>query len=224
MTQLRTPFGEGTAVPEPRRPMPRLLRRAGLCLAVLAQAACVPAAVIGSGAVVARSVTQERSTGAALGDNDIAIRINNRLLRQSASLFTDVTVDVTEGRVVLLGGVESAEDKATAIRIAQGVPGVVAVEDALTVTNGGGVRRYVNDVWVSNQLRAALLGDPNIASQNYSVETIQGVVHLTGLARSGDELQRVIDHATAIDHVTRVVSHVLTIDDPRRVADAGLPG
>jgi osmotically-inducible protein OsmY len=52
---------------------------------------------------------------------------------------------------------------------------------------------------------------------NYNIETIDGVVHLSGLAKSKEELDRVIRHAQGISGVKRVVSHVLTIDDPRRV-------
>lgn len=193
-----------------------------LCL--MALGACAPVAVLGGGAVVARSVAQERSTGDALGDNAIAIRINNALIRESAGLFTNVTVDVTEGRVILLGAVPRVEDKVTATRLSWATPGVVGVEDALEVSDADGIGTYFSDLWISNRLRAKLIGDPKVASVNYSVETVAGAVHLTGLARSGPELQRVIDHAAATPGVTRVVSHVLTIDDPRRVAAAATPG
>ena len=52
---------------------------------------------------------------------------------------------------------------------------------------------------------------------NYNIETINRVVHLTGLAKSNEELDRVILRAQQVAGVERVVSHVLTIDDPRRV-------
>ncbi|MEM9138594.1 MAG: phospholipid-binding domain-containing protein, partial [Pseudomonadota bacterium] len=55
-------------------------------------------------------------------------------------------------------------------------------------------------------------------SVNYNIETVDKVVHVTGLARSGAELSRVLDRASRIPGVVKVVSHVLTIDDPRRQA------
>ena len=75
---------------------------------------------------------------------------------------------------------------------------------------------YLEDAWISNRLRLALLTDSQVSSVNYNVETVDKVVHLTGLARSRDELCKVIDHAATTPGVVRVVSHVLTIDDPRR--------
>lgn len=186
-------------------------------------AACAPAA-IGGGAVVATSVVQERSTMDALNDNAIELSIANALLNHSRRLFGDVTVKVTEGRVVLLGSVPTREDKVTATRIAWETEGVTAVEDELTVARDSGAKAYLTDARISNTLRLKLLTDTKVASVNYNVETVDGVVYLTGLARSKTELERVVDHARRVGGVKRVVSHVLTIDDPRRTGAVAATG
>ena len=90
--------------------------------------------------------------------------------------------------------------------------------DELTVAEDSGTKAYLQDAWISNQLRVALMTDAEISKVNYNVETVNKVVHLTGLARSRDELSKVIAHASETPGVARVVSHVLTIDDPRRQA------
>ena len=144
--------------------------------------------------------------------------IANRLGNHSGELYRDVFVDVTEGAVVLTGTVPRAEDRVAATEAAWATPGVVSVEDALEVAGDQGTNAYFGDVSISNRLRFLLLTDPDIRSINYNVTTVDRTVHLTGLARSAKELQRVIDHAREVEGVRRVVSHVLTIDDPRRVA------
>ncbi|MFQ5565668.1 MAG: BON domain-containing protein, partial [Paracoccaceae bacterium] len=128
-----------------------------------------------------------------------------------------VSVDVIEGRVLLTGSVPERQHKIDAGRIAWETEGVTAVEDELTVAEDSSTKAYFTDVRISNTLRIKLLTDTKISSVNYNVETINRVVHLTGLAKSKDELDRVIRHAQEIKGVERVVSHVLTIDDPRRV-------
>lgn len=194
-----------------------------LALAVaLAAAGCAPLAV-GTGATVAYSVAQERSTADAFKDRETKLRLKSRLFERSAALFGDVGVDVLEGRVVLTGSVPAREDKVTATRLAWNTPGVLQVEDQLTVGEDSGAQDYLADVMISNQVRYDMLTDREVASVNYNVETVDGVVHLTGLARSRDELARVIDHARTTRGVRRVVSHVLTIDDPQRFAEADAP-
>ena len=189
-----------------------------LALCALAVASCAPVALGTTGAVLTRSVMQERTTKDALRDTDIKLSLNNQLLSRSTGLFADVSIDVTEGRVVLTGSVPTREDKVAATQLAWATQGVTSVSDELTVREDSGAVAYVEDAWISNRLRLTLLRDRQISSVNYNVETVDQVVHLTGLARTRGELAKVIAHATATPGVQRVVSHVLTIDDPRRQA------
>ncbi len=188
------------------------------CLSGLALTACTPVGMaIGGGVVLARSVVQERSTMDALEDTEIKLSISNSMLNHSGKLFRDVSVGVTEGRVLLTGSVPERQHKIDAARIAWETEGVIAVEDELTVAEDSSTKAYLTDVRISNTLRFALLTDVKVSSVNYNVETVDRVVHLTGLAKSNEELDRVIRHAQEVKGVERVVSHVLTIDDPRRV-------
>lgn len=177
---------------------------------------CGAGLVLATGAVVTQTVLEERSTMSALTDTEVQLSLNNRYLNHSAELFDDISTNVVEGRVVLKGSVPRREDKVTATRLAWETPGVVSVADELVVKADSGVMEYAEDAWISNQLRVGLLTDSKVSSVNYTVETVDRVVHLTGLARSRDELGNVISQAAAIPGVKRVVSHVLTIDDPRR--------
>jgi osmotically-inducible protein OsmY len=194
-----------------------------LMAGALVLAGCAPVA-LGGGAVVASSVVQERSTMNVLNDNVIEVEIANALLNHSRQLYGDVAVKVVEGRVLLTGSVPTREDKIEAVRIAWGVEGVSSVEDELTVGEDSGTMAYLRDARISNTLRLKLLGDTKVSSVNYNVETVDGVVYLTGLARSKRELERVVWHARRVEGVERVVSHVLTIDDPRRTARVAAAG
>lgn len=192
-----------------------------MALGAFVVSSCGTALVVGAGTEVTRTVLQERSTMDALEDTRIQLALNNRLISHSASLFSDVSTDVHEGRVVLTGTVPTRDDKVTATRLAWETNGVMSVTDELVVKEDSGAVAYAEDAWISNRLRFALLTDGSVRSVNYNVETVDKVVHVTGLARSGNELERVMDHARSVPGVARVVSHVLTIDDPRRNLAAG---
>lgn len=201
--------------------MNRIPKGLALTMVVLATASCGASMAVGAGAVVTRTVLQERSTMDALRDTETQLSLNNSFLNHSGELFRDVSTNVTEGRVVLTGSVPKREHKIEATRISWETEGVTGVTDELTVQEDSGALAYVEDAWISNRLRVNLLTDSIVSSVNYSVETVDGVVHLTGLARSNKELGAVINHAAGIPGVARVVSHVLTIDDPRRQVSAG---
>ncbi|MEM9100397.1 MAG: BON domain-containing protein [Pseudomonadota bacterium] len=188
-------------------------------------AACTgPGLLIGGGAAVTRSVLQERSTGQALTDLEIEVSIANRFANHSGELFRDVDVDVHEGRVLLAGSVPRREDKITASQQSWEVPGVVAVSDELTVEEDSGTKAYLNDVWISNNVRYHLLTDLDVRSVNINVTTVDGVVHLTGIARSEKEHAKTLNVAAGTDGVQKVVSHILVIDDPRRAEQLAKSG
>jgi osmotically-inducible protein OsmY len=177
---------------------------------------------IGLGAKTGVAIAEERSLGDQANDAAIAVSINERLFSYDEELFQDVSVDVTEGRVLLAGLVDVPEDRVDAVRLTWQVSGVKQVMNEIQVTNAD-FEAYTNDVWISTQLRNDLLWDKEIASINYTVETVHGVIYITGIARSQTELERVIAHARTIAKVREVVSYVRVIQ-PGVTAGMGAAG
>jgi osmotically-inducible protein OsmY len=198
---------------------------AGLTLgvAVFMTAGCIPASLVTASSVAGYAVTQERSTKDVLADNDIGITINGALLTESPSLFRRVAVDVKEGRVVLTGGVDTVTAKIRASELAWSVPGVVSVSNEIIPEQRASASRYANDVWISSQVRAFFIADQAIRSVNFTIDTHDAVVHLTGIALTTDEVQAATAAAARVPGVREVVSHVLTVNDPRRLVPAARP-
>ena len=68
------------------------------------------------------------------------------------------------------------------------------------------------DAWITAQLSATLLFDKEVSSINYSLETVDGIIYLMGIARSREELERVVAHAKEVSYVRRVVSYVRVVN------------
>jgi len=179
----------------------------GAVLAALVLGGCVP--VIAGGATTAGvAVAQERSVGTALDDTNIGVNVNTLLLDASPTLFRRVGVEVLEGRVLLTGAVPTADDRIKATMLAWRAPGVKEVINELQVTDKGGIVSFTKDAWITTQLRAKILTDRKVLDINYSVETVNGVIYLLGIAQSQAELDRVTSYARNISGVERVVSYV----------------
>lgn len=193
--------------------------RIELALILLAAAAALQgcaAAAVGAGATAGVAIAQERSVGAAVDDATIALNVNSALLQKSESLFTKVGVEVVEGRVLLTGAVLTPEDRVEAGRLAWTVRGVKEVLNEIEVSNKNTIVDYAKDAWITAQLRTKLIGDRLVSDINYSIETVNGVIYLMGVAQNEAELQRVTNHARNISGVNRVVSHVRLKTDPTR--------
>lgn len=186
-------------------------------LIALGLTSCIPSLVITGATTTGVVASQERSMGNAVDDTGIKLTIDNLYLRKDFNdLFKNVAVRVTEGRVMLTGNVDKPESSIDAVRLAWQASGVREVINEIQVNDKTGIADYARDAWIATQVRAKLLFEKNVRSVNYSVEAVNGVVYLMGIAQNEDELKKATYLASIVPHVKQVVSHVLLKDDPRR--------
>lgn len=183
---------------------------------LLSTSACAPIAFAGAG-TAGVAVAQERTVGTALDDASIHSKIMNNYIKSGTNnLYSNVGIEVNEGVVLLTGAVESAESAARAVQLAWDVYGVKEVINELQITNRGGPTVYSQDVWITAQARSRLIAEKYVRSINYTLETVNGVVYVMGIAQNDNELARVLNVVRRVKGVQRVVSHVRLKDDPRR--------
>jgi osmotically-inducible protein OsmY len=169
----------------------------------------VPGAVVGGAATAGVAASQERGFQQGVSDTWIETQVSQLLFeKQVDELFRAVNVTVHEGRVLLTGAVKSPDLMVEAVRLSWKVEGVREVINELRVEGATGLVQDSKDLWINTQLRTRLTFAKDIAAINYSIETVNGVVYLMGIAQSQDELARVEEHARNIAGVQKVVSYV----------------
>lgn len=199
---------------------PKLVRFASLLLltawAVGTAGCSVAGMAIGAGAGTAVAASEERGLGGAINDTTIRTKINYELLDADISLFRRVSTSVHEGRVLLMGIVPNEEAMTNAVKIVWKVEGVREVINELRVAPDAEFTDAVRDSWITAKLRTRMTLDKKIDAINYSIETVDKVIYLLGVAQNQEELDRVVRTARDIEYVEKIVSHVLLKDDPRR--------
>lgn len=189
-----------------------------LAVALAAGGCTVWGAAAGAGAAGATAAQTEKGFRRSVADTEIRIAINDLWLQADEEMFRKVNLQVQEGRVLLTGNVRLPEQRVEAVRLAWKAPGVREVINEIEVQDSSRLIDQARDAWISTQLKSTLLFDQDVSSIDYSIETVDQVIYLMGVARSQSELDRVIGHAKNISYVQRVVSYVLLIDDPRRTS------
>lgn len=179
-------------------------------------AGCIGAAV-GAGAAVGVAAAEERGVKNAGNDKGIQLLINDKYLKENQYIWRKLSITVYEGRVLLTGvvGTEFSRDEATRLAWAAS-DRINEVINEVQVNASDGILDSASDTWISSQLRFKIATDSSIVDINYSIETVNGIVYLIGLAQNDDELTRVTDYARTIKGVQKVVSHVWLKTDPRR--------
>ena len=171
---------------------------------------CVGLAV-GAVATSGVSIVEERSLGEQVDDLTITFDISQRFTQfnvTNENALFGVSLDVTEGRVLLTGNVAEAYLRIEAVRLAWQAVGVVEVRNEIDVDEASAGSLSLADIAISNELRALLLFDSDVSKINFNVETVDRVVYITGIAQDDAELERVLNHARTISGVEEVVSYV----------------
>ena len=171
--------------------------------------------VVGAVATGGVSIAEERSLGAQVDDLTVTFDISQRFTQfneTNENALGGVTLDVTEGRVLLTGNVAEARLRIEAVRLAWQAEGVVEVKNEIDVDDANAGSTSLEDIAISTELRALLLFDSDVSKINFNVETVDRVVYITGIAQDDAELERVLNHARTISGVEEVVSYVRVLD------------
>ena len=158
--------------------------------------------------------------GGAANDTAIRAEINYLWLKHSEPMYTALSLNVHEARVLLTGTVETQEMRLDAVRLAWQATGVKEIINEIRIGDESGIASYASDTWISTQLKTKLLFNKNVSSINYTVETVDGTVYLMGIAQNQDELDRVTATARSLSNVRKVISYVRVKTEPGPRSDS----
>jgi osmotically-inducible protein OsmY len=181
-----------------------------LCLLCLS--ACGPEMLFfgtsGSGVVLSK----EKTVGSTVDDTTIWTKIKTAFLshnKEVKGIITEISVEVSEGRVLLTGKVETAEERLKVIQIVWEQAGVKEVLNEIKLTGEEQQKgNYAADAWITTQVKSKLLANNKVRSMNYNVETINKVVYVLGIARTEEEMEQVLISADSVKNVNKVVNYV----------------
>lgn len=193
-----------------------VLALAGAMMSALALSGCSPVGVAaGAGATLGIAAAQEGGITGAATDTSIRIQIMDSWFRHDVELYRRLGLTVREGRVLITGTVPTPDNRVEAIRLAWQVKEVKQVINEIRVDEEGAtVGSYVQDTWITGNVKTLLMFDKQVQSINYTVETVGGTVYLMGIAQSQHELDRAINHARNTKFVKNVVSYVRLRGEP----------
>ena len=180
-----------------------------LCVFALFVVGCTPTSLaVGGGATLGIAAAQEGGLKVATTDAAIRLQVHDLWFKHDVHMYRRLDMTVREGRVLLTGTVQDPDMRVDAVRLAWLANGVREVINEINVANSNGVTGFVNDGIITANIKSRLVFDAEVQSINYSIDTVDKVVYLMGVAQNGTELDRVLDHARKARSVTNVVSYV----------------
>jgi osmotically-inducible protein OsmY len=168
--------------------------------------------LFGTGVSVA---TDPRSLGTQIDDSIMEKNLITRLTMEEKKYFLSVRTKVLDGRIFVTGKVDNPEEKLKITKIAWETSGVRSVRNDIKIREKFNFKQSAKDTLITSQLRAALIVNKNIKSNNYQIDTYKKNIYIYGIARNRDELEIVVDEANSILDVNKVIASILLVEDLR---------
>jgi hyperosmotically inducible periplasmic protein len=94
---------------------------------------------------------------------------------------------------------------------AVGVMAVLMLVGCATTSSRESTGEFLNDAAITTQVKSSLVADPLLSASAISVETTQGVVHLTGTVKSEQERHRAIQLVQGVAGVREIIVRDLVV-------------
>ena len=171
---------------------------------------CSPVGVLASGGGATMVVAEgDRSLGTVVDDATIKLNLSAKFLQSENKLFLDVNSNVTEGRVLLTGLVDTQEIRIEAVRKVWEINGVREVINEIEVGNKTTLKEYMNDLWINTQVKSLAAKTIGLRSFSYNFETIKGKVYIAGITSRPEQLQAIVESTKTIKGVKEIVNYVV---------------
>jgi osmotically-inducible protein OsmY len=174
-----------------------------LAAATVSLSACAPVVVGGAAAGTAVVVTDRRTSGVQLEDQNISFKVE-RAMSQKFGDTARISANAYNGQVLLTGDAPSEAVKDQATGLARGVESVKTVVNQITVTPLSPFSSRSNDTWITSKVRSELLNTKFVPSGSISITTDKGVVYLQGKVTQA-EGEYAANATAGVGGVTKVV-------------------
>ena len=145
-----------------------------------------------------------RTIGMQIDDTIMQKNLSTRLALSDKKYFLSIQSEVRDGNIFLSGKVNEPEEKIKITKMAWETKGVRSVKNAITIKGQSNFKSTAKDIFITTQLRSALIFNKKTKARNYTLETINQNIYIFGIAMDQEEKKEVINEANKIYNVDKV--------------------
>ena len=181
------------------------MRRILSILIILILTSCTSVGRFGAGVDI---TFDPRTIGMQIDDTIMQKNLSARLALAEKRYFLSIQSEVRDGNIFLSGKVEEPEEKIKITKMAWETKGVRSVKNAITIKGQSNFKSTAKDIFITSQLRSALIFNKKTKARNYTLETINKTIYIFGIAMDQEEKKEVINEANKIYNVKEVVPSI----------------
>ena len=168
--------------------------------------------IFGTGVSIA---LDPRTIGTQIDDSIMQKNLAAKILIRDKKYLLSVKSKVLDGRIFLTGKVDKPEEKLQLTKLSWEIKGARSVRNDIKVKEEFNFKQSAKDIFITSQLRTALILNKNVKATNYQIDTYKKKIYVYGIALTAEEKDLVISEAKEILDVEDVIASILLLEDLR---------
>ena len=123
--------------------------------------------------------------------------------------IAEIGVHVSLGRVLLIGNTSSSNERLELVKATWSIPGVIEVYNEIKIRESYSVLERLNDKFIEGKISAKLLLEPNILSNNYSLQVFKKDLFIIGISRNIEEKNKLYVLLNEFTQIKKIISFVI---------------
>ena len=169
-----------------------------------------------TGSLVGSASTSTRGFSGTIEDTYLMSKIVSKITLMKLSNFSNITVSVVNGKVLLAGNIENQEKRLELIKKVWWIDGVKEVLNELEIGPRTSFSEKAEDFVFEAKIEKRLLFEPGIFSNNYSVDVVNGKVYVMGISSDIEEKTKVENFLNNMNDIKKLI---LLLDIPKIIKD-----
>ena len=158
-----------------------------------------------AGSLVGSASTSSRGFSGTIEDTYLMSKIVSKITLIKLSNFSNITVSVINGKVLLAGNIENQEKRLELIKKVWWIDGVKEIYNELEIGPQTSLFEKTEDFIFEVKIKNRLLLEPGIFSNNYSVDVVNGNVYVTGISSDIEEKTKIENFLSNMSDIKKLI-------------------
>jgi osmotically-inducible protein OsmY len=186
-----------------------------LLIIVLNVQSCAAPIIGGVGAVAFSSSAQEKGLGTSFNDKVIYVKLRNAIYDWDPSVSQEVSISVDNGSVLITGQLKNIDTKIQLTKVIWDTKGVIEVNNKVQISETKNIKNIAKDLAALGEIRAKFMASKKLNSLNFSIDVVNNIAYISGIASSEEEIAIVTKIAQEARFIKEVQNFVKVNKDKR---------
>ena len=176
---------------------------------------CAPPIIGGVGAIAFSSSAQEKGLGTSINDKVIYVKLRNAIYDWNPSVSENLSLSVDNGSILVTGKLKNIDTKVQLTKVIWEINGVKEVNNKVQISETNNLKNIAKDLASLGEIKARLMASKKLNSLNYSIDVVNNIAYISGIASSEEEISIVTQIAQQAKFIKEVQNFVKINKDKR---------